>query len=262
MAIYSGLTGASLTGRPLNARSYLSSNMQVADANTYDPEVFAVPDSQTGAPIQLNPFTAFNIYGSLESASVNTPFYSHCFMVFDAVVSTEINAGSISYNDDIRAGIWNGFDRNDTVASIVITQSDSIAVSGISAGSVFGPYEEKEIRLVILSTASLQIDCDITITFDSGESVACNLSGILASVALFVPESKNHDLSRGLCSAGIDLGLCPSNLLAQTVSYERWSLEPPAANCSIAKQRLMSRERLRDTGNFVRILSFTRFTLK
>lgn len=189
MAIYNGQNASGLVGRPLDERTWLSVNMQTGDEYTYNPNIVSIGSPQSGAYFGLAPSYVLHDWDAAPVESVNSALYFRYLMIRDAQISTQISFGAASPGQTIDVGIWNGFGRGDTVASISISQSNAISISGLSVGTTFGNYEEITIELAILSTAGLRINCDITISFDSGESVSFNVIGVLASAVLFVPES-------------------------------------------------------------------------
>lgn len=189
MSIYPGqLFDNRIKGLTRAVRSFLSPSFQTADLTLFDEKIFPVSSPFLGSSYFRDPDIIINVYDGLQSGAVNFVFYDRFLIVYDLIIVTAVDVGAVAIEGEFSFGIWNGYPTKETIAGISLTQPDAISLTGFSVGTVFGPYQEYEITLEILSGASSLIDCDITVVFVSGKSTTFTITATVAIDLFFRPQ--------------------------------------------------------------------------
>lgn len=155
MASFKGIVSTGLIGRPLDERTYLSSNVQTAEVNTYDPSIYSVDGPTAGFLVELPPLAIVNNYDALENASVNSPFYQGVYFQQSAVVinNSVFDLGFITSDTAYSFELFVTHSIKMTVQSVgILATSTGVAVTNMNPGDVWYPYAEKTVEL--LATAS------------------------------------------------------------------------------------------------------------
>lgn len=165
---YTGKVNASLVSRPLDERLYLSTNMQVADENTYDPEVFSVPSGEAGSLHIASPIRIHNLYNAFINETPNTVFYQGVYFQQEAVIvnQTSFNIGFISADFQTFFELFSTASQKRTVQSLsILPATAGLTIAGLSVSDVFYPYEEKSVGIDVDLSGDASINATFSIKF-------------------------------------------------------------------------------------------------
>ena len=125
--------------------------------------------------ILLNPSGHLEVTKRVESNQYS--FYNRFLGVYNRrVLGTVFNFGATTINSILHLNIWNGSRVKATVSAIDVDIAGVFTLEGIEVGTVFNPYEEKELLLTVLPTAPSAIDLVLTMVTDIG-SFYINVAG-------------------------------------------------------------------------------------
>jgi len=168
MAVFSGQVQTGLIGRPLDERTYLSTNVQTADEVTYSPINYPIPSAVGGSFVDGLLASAINKFGGEVPSSVNTPFYQGVHFVQNAIVKdgSFIDLGIIVQATTTFFGCFNTQGEERTVQTVAIASAFAgVTINNLSPGSVFGAYEEIQVELGLAQSGDAVINTTFSIKF-------------------------------------------------------------------------------------------------
>ena len=168
MSVFKGTVQGGNSTQTLASRTWLSTNLQTTDDRTYDPTT----------PLQEEPVSAthlfsitdplFHSYNGSVIGSSQSAFYQGLHYTIDTVLydGQEYQTGTIISDLLFFVDIQNMYGIPKQVTSVSITSGQNVTFTGISAATVFNPYEEIRIDVTVEQEGSLYIEATLEITLE------------------------------------------------------------------------------------------------
>ena len=167
MSVFKAKTIPQAWSQDLDQRTWLSVNLQTADEGFYyNPNHVVVPAPTSSALVRAFPTALQNTF---KSTAVNYPpaFYKGLHYTINEAVydGRNYNVGVVTSTVQLLVYVQSMSEAKRTVSSISVTADQGISLSGINVGTVFNPYEEKTLSVVLEQVGVASFNAEISIQF-------------------------------------------------------------------------------------------------